>query len=485
MREQPIATLSTQRIILTAIGILLLAALAFFTIFPGFWNRASQWIEDRTPFSLGRLDETPFRLGLDLQGGTHLIYEAKMDEIVEADREEALAGVKDVIERRVNAFGVAEPVVQTTIENGHFRVVVELTGVLDAAEAVRLIGETPILEFRELNPNPPTEPNDTQQSIIDAANALEKERGVPEEEWTTFEDLTSYQEALWLNTVLSGRHLKRAQVNFDSQTNIPIILLQFNSEGDELFAEITEANVGQPLAIFLDGALLTAPTVQEKITGGEATITGSFTLEEARLLAKRLNAGALPVPLELISEQTVGPTLGRISLRQSLVAGLIGFALVAIFMIVFYRLPGLLAVKALVLYVGLNLMLWKWLDVTLTLSAVAGFILSIGMAVDANVLIFARLKEEIESGRDLPSSVELAVRRAWSSIRDGNITTLIATAILFYFSTSFIKGFSLTLSIGVILSMFSAVVLTKTYLRIVSRWRFFRHRWLYAVHSDH
>lgn len=512
-------------------------------------------------FSLGLLPASAFRLGLDLQGGTHLVYEADMGAIADADKEEALSGVKDVIERRVNAFGVAEPVVQTTIEDGHYRVIIELAGVLDVSDAIALIGETPILEFKEQNPNPLTEPDETQQSIIDAGNATTKQKleealtkakagetfdslateygafvddrtvpltdtqyAAPIDDATTlkegsllmswyeldnayvllsitsqddtaqtitfhqlvfrkvtFQDLTSYQESFWLNTQLSGKDLKNSQVAFDQKTNQPYILLSFNDQGSKLFEDITGRNVGQPVAIFLDGQVISAPRVNEKIIGGQAQISGSFTLPEAKLLAQRLNAGALPVPLELLSQQTVGPTLGQASLDQSLFAGLIGLALVALFMLLYYRLPGLLSVLALLVYVAFNLMLWKALDVTITLAGIAGFILSMGIAVDANVLIFARLKEELGSGRDLPTAIEEAIRRAWTSIRDGNMTTLIATAILFSFSTSFIKGFALTLAIGVLTSMFSAIVITRAFLRLVAGWRFIKTGWLFGV----
>ncbi len=512
-------------------------------------------------YTHGILPASSFRLGLDLKGGTHLVYEADMQSIPESDRTAALTGVKDVIERRVNAFGVAEPVVQTTTEGGHYRVIIELAGVLDVAQAVQLIGETPILEFKELNPNPPTTPNESEQSVIDAANA-ETKKHVAEalgkaqagssfndlasaynakvEDKTVaatdasyaeaiksgssssagallgssfefpdayallsftskddtantvtfhqlsfrkvgFQDLKSYADAIWLNTDLSGKDLKSAQVAFDPKTNEPLVSIAFNGDGAKKFGEITGRNIQQRVAIFLDGQIISAPTVREKIDSGEAQISGSFTLDDAKQLAQRLNAGALPVPLNILSQQTVGPTLGQTSLTQSLMAGLIGLILVALFMILFYRLPGVLAVAALLVYLSINLMLWKLLDVTITLAGIAGFILSLGIALDANVLIFARMKEELLSGRDLATAVEEGVRRAWTSIRDGNMTTLIATAILFSFSTSFIKGFALTLAIGVLTSMFSAIVITRTFLRFVIGWRFIKAGWLFGV----
>jgi protein-export membrane protein SecD len=251
--------------------------------------------------------------------------------------------------------------------------------------------------------------------------------------------------------------------------------LEFNSEGAELFKQITEENIGKQVAIFLDGQPISVPTVNEAIRDGQAVITGQFDIQEAKLLAQRLNAGALPVPIDLISEQTVGPTLGSSSLQKSLIAGLLGFALVALFMIFYYRLPGLLSVIALIFYIVFVLAIFKLLPVTLTLSGLAGVILSLGMAVDANVLIFERLKEEIKSGRTMASAIDEGFKRAWTSIRDGNLTTLIACLILFWFSSSVIKGFALTLGIGVIMSMISAVTITRIFLKLVAGWKFVRN----------
>jgi preprotein translocase subunit SecD len=234
-----------------------------------------------------------------------------------------------------------------------------------------------------------------------------------------------------------------------------------------LFAQLTEQNVGKVIGIFLDGEAITAPTVQQVIYGGQATITGDFSVDEAKLLAQRLNAGALPVPIEIVSQQTIGPALGQASLDMSMKAGLLGFVLIAIFMIAYYRLAGLLAVIALTFYAIINLVLYKIFGVTITLSGIAGFVLSLGIAVDANVLVFERLKEELRSGRDLPTAVDEAFRRAWPSIRDGNLTTLIATAVLYAMSTGFIRGFALTLTIGVLISMFSAMTVTRVLLKSI------------------
>ncbi|MBI4135707.1 protein translocase subunit SecD [Candidatus Uhrbacteria bacterium] len=272
----------------------------------------------------------------------------------------------------------------------------------------------------------------------------------------------------WRATELSGKHLKRAQLQFDPNTGVPQVGLVFSSEGGELFAEITRRNVERFVAIFLDGVPISIPRVQAPILNGEAVITGNFTPQEAKLLAQRLNAGALPVPVSLISQQTVGATLGEASVKASLKAGLIGFAAVALFMALFYRLAGIIAVLALIFYTALVLAVFKLIPVTLTLSGIAGFILSIGMAVDANVLIFERMREELRRGKDIAPAVEDGFKRAWPSIRDSNFTTLLGALIFFWFSTSLVKGFGLTLSLGVVISMFSALWVTRVFLRIVA-----------------
>ena len=630
--------------------------------FPGAWNAFVGRIPGLS------LHARNFTLGLDLLGGAHLVYEADLSQIEDDEKRKALEGVRDVIERRVNAFGVSEPVVQTTKSSGeHFRVIVELAGVRDVSEAIRQIGETPILEFKkpalsvvreddestnevfnaeqkalalavldrarrtnavfdELVAEYSEGPQRSQNGVsawVDESDArtealpgsgkkvgailstiLEKpnsysivkfydEREVSE--WQ-FSDLTvcyagangcegatrtvdearkeaerllseatrenfaelanantdevgqrgtggdrgwnrmthldanlaaalathsvgdlfltktssgyrvvykrgerpylqyQFQEIEFMkagavaatidgfeNTALSGAQLKRAGVEFDPNTGVPYVTLQFNKEGAQLFAEITESHVGQQIAIYLDGQIISAPVVQTAIYGGEAIITGQSDLEEARLLAQRLNAGALPVPIELISQQTVGPTLGAVSLDKSLQAAIIGLMLVGLFMIVYYRLPGVLSVVALVVYGVLVLAIFKSLPVTITLSGLAGFILSVGMAVDANVLIFERMKEELRAGRALDRAVDEGFKRAWSSIRDGNLTTLIACAILYWLSSSFIQGFALTLAIGVVMSMFSAIVVTRMMLKGVVRWKFLQKAWLYCV----
>jgi len=668
--------LSRNRIRITVAVLIVLFLLAGALDYPAIWDKGAEKINQAVAVDLPNLPSISFHLGLDLQGGTHLVYLADMSQIADEDRDDAVEGARDVIERRVNAFGVAEPLVQTARVGDTYRVVVELAGISDINEAIKMIGETPILEFKEGNDEPPRELTDEERAQIEDYNKEAKNRAdeamakvatdadnfakyVREysedaaskaregdlgfitvdgeysflynaiEGYEPGELLTNYvnapeafyivkikdvrdgeeqveashilicyegaaycesaltkDEALakiqeiksqvtpetfdifaaenstepgadetggylgwfsrgemvpdfeeaafnlqkgaisepvetefgyhlifkndqrqakeidpliieinkltesdivppedeWKNTGLSGKHLDRAAVQFDQNTNEPMVALEFNSEGAGLFAEITERNVGKPVAIFLDGEAISVPTVNDAITAGRAVITGGFSIAEAKLLAQRLNAGALPVPIELISEQTVGPTLGSISLEKSLTAGLIGFALVVLFMIIYYRLPGVISVIALLFYIVFVLALFKLIPVTLTLSGLAGFILSLGMAVDANVLIFERLKEEIKSGRTLGSAIDEGFKRAWTSIRDGNITTLIACLILFWFSSSVIKGFALTLGIGVIISMVSAISITRVFLKLIAAWKPIKNNfWLFGA----
>lgn len=608
-------------------------------------------------FQVGQI-KTPFVLGLDLQGGTHLEYEADLSRIAQADRRDSLGGVRDVIERRVNSLGVSEPLIQTTQAGDSWRVTIELAGITDVNQAIRMIGETPILEFKEKNTEPPKQLTAEEKADIarknDAANtraeaalfeaqkpgvdfaALAKERSEVQtykdvggdigflqgkagyEDLVTFlrdvpagsvastvlemehayvvakveevkdagkevdashlliswqgaqgnlSQLTKDQarakiEALkqqatpenfeqlakensqepgategagnlgwfgpgvmvevfeqtafamadntisdiietpfgyhiiwkraerphqdirariiefpriqeadlvpppeeWKSTELTGKQLESARVAFDQTGGIQVSL-QFNTEGAKLFADITKRNIGQQVAIFLDGEAISAPVVQDEIIGGQAVISGNFGVTEAKLLAQRLNAGALPVPIKLIAQQSVGPTLGADSLQKSLTAGLVGFLLVAIFMVLLYRLPGFVSIMALALYAAVSAAIFKLIPITLTLSGIAGFILSIGIAVDANVLIFERFKEEWREGKGLSQALEDAFRRAWPSIRDGHATVLISCAVLYWFSSSILRGFALTLAIGTLISLFTAVISTRALLR--------------------
>ncbi len=394
------------------------------------------------------------KLGLDLQGGTQLVYEADMSDISADARADALNSARDVIDRRVNAFGVSEPLVQVSGDN---RIIAELAGVRDINQAIELIGQTPFLEFREENPNPPElTPNENGEVVVDT-------------------------DSIFLPTQLSGKQLERAVLNFDQTTGAPIVALQFDDEGKQLFSQLTQKNIGKRIAIFLDGEIISAPTVQSAIDSGEAIITNIGTVNEAKELVTRLNSGALPVPIKLISQQNVGATLGIDSLQKSVMAGLIGFIIVALFMIIYYRLPGVLAVIALVIYTLISLAVFKLFGVTLTLAGVAGFILSVGMAVDANVLIFERMKEELRKGKSLNQAVDDGFNRAWLSVRDSNVSSLITTFILGYFGTSIIRGFAITLAIGILISMFTAITLTRTLLKIAARMSFLSNERLYGV----
>ena len=386
----------------------------------------------------------PLRTGLDLRGGTRLVYEADVSQIKDSDYSRVMDGLKDIIERRVNIFGVQEPLIQTQKVGDKQRLIVELAGVKDIKEAINMIGQTPYLEFREMSG-----------------------------------EMTENGEPIFKETELTGRYLQKSEMGFDETTYKPVVLIEFNSEGSKLFEQITERNIGKQLAIFIDGIPISAPVVNEKIPGGKARISGEFTVDYAKKLSENLSAGALPVPITLVSEQVVGPTLGQISLDSSVKAGLIRFIAVIVFMILIYRFPCLIASIALIMYVVFVLAIFKLIPVTLTLSGIAGFILSIGMAVDANILIFARTKEELKQGDDLSSAIENGFKRAWPSIRDSNLNSLIVCAILFTFATSFIKGFALTLSLGIIVSIFSAVFITRLLLQLFVGTRLEKFKWLW------
>lgn len=656
--------------------VLLLAVFAGNLAEPKYWNAAADKINEKLNVAVPHFWDVPFRQGLDLQGGTHLVYVADMKDVPEPERADAMAGVRDVIERRVNAFGVSEPLVQVDKSGEAWRLIVDLAGVKDVSQAIKQIGETPILEFKEQNDQPTRDLTAEERRSLDQDNAAarakaedvlrkaklfgadfaalakdnsddanSKDRGgelgfvsasspyraladrvaeegvlnqgdvlselvelngslhvvkfeekreagkemqashiliayagaeraeavrskdearalaqeiavqvnssnfaaiasqrsddtataktggdlgwfgegmmVPAFETAavalkegeisgvvetpfgfhvirkvgerptyeyrlahvmvslkTAEDIVPPSEE-WKNTALSGKHLKRSSLIFNQQTGEPQVGIDFNDEGKQLFSEITERNVSRPVAIFLDGEALSVPTVQEPIRDGSAVITGAFTIQEAKLLVRRLNAGALPVPVVLETQTTIGASLGRESLDMSLHAGLVGFLIVAFFMLIYYRLPGLIAILALLLYTAVNLSVFKLIPVTLTLSGIAGFILSVGMAVDANILIFERMKEELKKGRPLQSAIDEGFRRAWNSIRDSNFTTLISCSILYYTSSSLIKGFAMTLAIGVLISMFSAITVSRTLIRLVMGWKALKNPGLY------
>ncbi len=521
--------------------------------------------------------ELKIHLGLDLQGGTSLVYEADVSEIPQEEQTDAMAGVRDVLERRINAFGVSEPVIQTNRAGESWRVLVELPGVTDINDAVQQIGETPLLEFKtevdelpeeqitainELNEATRVEAQELLDRVLagedfaalaaersddtvsaedggdlgyfgrdimveafeeavfnaeagtiipelvqsdfgyhiiqvtdkttgnaDALNNPELDAGEDAEEGVEelvrashilLQTLSTEPDAFgptYGEVVLTGSNLTGSSVQFDGTTGEPLVTLDFDKEGADIFEQVTTEHIGETIAIFLDGEVISNPVVNDAISNGEAVISGGFQIEEANTLARRLNAGALPVSIELINQRNVGPTLGVEAIERSVVAGALGIILLAIFMIIYYRWPGFVAVIALGIYGLLLLAIFKLWPITLTLSGVAGFILSLGIAVDANVLIFERLKEELRNGKSLQSAIDDGFKRAWLSIRDSNVSSLITCFILIWFRTSVIKGFAITLAIGIVLSMFSAITITRTLLKVMP----VKNKWLYGI----
>ena len=430
-----------QRIIALVL-IILAAALGFFV----FWTQSH--------------GHHPFKLGLDLSGGSYLTYQADISKIDPSNVSTAMDSLRSVIERRVDLFGVSEPRVttQTTTLAGNgrqYQLVVELPGVTDVQKAIDMIGKTPLLQFETENPNfgktnkIQLNADDIKNGQIDLAAALANtQRFTP--------------------TTLTGQYLSNASLTFDQTTHAPTINLQFNAQGAQMFADITAANIGKPVAIYLDGTPISEPVVQQKITGGQAVITGSFTPDVARQIVTELNSGALPVPISLISTNTIGPTLGANAIHSGILAGLIGLIAIAVLLIFWYRVPGIIATLTLIGYAIVMLTLFKLVPVTLTAAGIAGFIISLGMAVDANILIFERMKEELHSGKTLVESIKHGFERAWTSIRDGNISSIISSIILFWFGTALIKGFALTFGLGVIVSMIMAYVVSRIVLLAVA-----------------
>src|SRR3989344_858309 len=404
----------------------------------------------------GYFGNFPFKYGLDLKGGTHLVYQADTSKVASSEVSGAMSALRDTIESRINIFGVSEPLVQVdeaTIGGEKVeKLIVELPGVTDTEKAIGIIGQTPILEFKLLR-NASTTPT-AKITIGDdsSTTASSTSLGITEED--LFED-----------TGLTGRFLAHANLEFDQNTGDPSIALSFNDEGGKLFGKITKENVGRELAIFLDGRVLSMPTIQEEIAGGKAQITGRFAPDEAKKLVQNLNYGALPLPISLLNTQTIGASLGEGALNQSAYAGVLAFIVISIFLILWYRLPGLVAVIALAVYTVLNLAIFKLIPATLTSAGLAGSLLSIGMAVDANILIFERMKEGLRRGLSLPDAIKEGFHRAWLSIRDSNLSSIITAVILYYFATSaIIKGFAFVFFIGVLTSMFTAITVSRTLL---------------------
>lgn len=412
------------------------ASLLLIGIFFGFFVYQSEILARTGAESF--LSRFPFKLGLDLSGGTELVYRADLSEVPAGDEGEALISLRDVLERRINLFGVVEPSVQTeTTASGEGRLLIALPGVTDIAQAVAWVGETPALDFRTETEN--------ARALVASSSIVDPN-------------------LLYQKTELTGRFITRAQLVFNQTTGEPAVSLEFNEEGKKLFAKITGENVGKTVAIYLDGAPISAPVVQEAITDGRAQISGRFSLAEAKELVGRLNAGALPVPITLLSTQSIGATLGEEAVSKGVMAALAGFLLIASFFILWYRLPGLVAVVSLLWYVSAVLFLFKVLGITLTAAGIAGFIISIGIAVDANVLIFERAKEESRRGHKKNEAYVLGFGRAWSSIRDSNFSSLITAGVLFWFGTSLIQGFAVSLALGVLVSLVTALGVTRLFI---------------------
>lgn len=401
-----------------------------------------------------------FKYGLDLNGGTHLVYRADVSQLDPKDISNSMEVLRETIEKRVNVFGVSEPLVQVETgsnfadEKDKYRLIVELPGVTNTQQAIKSIGQTPLLEFKLLKPD------------VD----MVKVQAVLEATTTTPEIARAVVTSIYQPAVLNGKNLKRANLVFDQKTHKPLVSIDLDAEGSKIFEQVTGDNIGKELAIFLDGKIISNPVIQQKISGGTAQINGNFKAEEGRDLVNNLNFGALPVPIELVNTQTIGPTLGQQTLILGAKALVISIIAITIFMVIFYRLPGLVAAVALLIYTAIMLALFKTIPVTLTAAGIAGFILSLGMAVDANVLIFERIKEELDKGHQLAEAIRDGFNRAWSSIRDGNITSILAAVILYWFSSvSLIKGFALVFGLGVLMSMLSAVLISKTLLLGISR----------------
>lgn len=422
------------------------------------------------------LVQLPIRLGLDLQGGAQLTIQVKTTPEIPKITPEQLEAVKSVIEGRVNGLGVSEAIVQTV---GSDQILVQLPGINDPTQAERVLGGTAQLDFRKQKPGTeaqlPIEQQIKQELLIkqEALRKAKDEKAIAENQAALKRSNDAILN-LFEPTGLTGKNLKNAAPEPKQSGNAWDVALRFDTLGGEKFAQLTKdlAGTGRTIGVFLDNALISSPTVgpefaQTGIAGGAAIITGNFTAQSSNELAVQLRGGSLPVPVEIVENRTVGATLGRDSIQRSIYAGIGGLTLVLIFMAVYYRLPGIIADVALIIYALLTVAAFALLGVTLTLPGIAGFILSIGMAVDANVLIFERTREELRSGKTLYRSVESGFYRAFSSILDGNVTTVIACAALFWLGSGLVKGFALTLGLGVAVSMFTALTCSRTFLLLV------------------
>jgi len=386
--------------------------------------------------------EIKIKEGLDLQGGARVAYSADLSKIEDASKNSAMDSLSGVIEKRINAFGVAEPTVMVSNVNGERRLVVEMPGVKDVNEAINLIGKTAELDFREMSAD--------QQNFN--------------------------------KTDLTGKDFKRAEVTFD-ESGKPQIDIEFNSEGAKKFEQITERNVGKPLAIYLDDQLVSAPNVNDKISGGRGVITGQFDIKEAKQLAIQLNAGALPVPIKMVEQRSVGATLGQESVKMSIYAGILGILVVSVFMIIYYRFLGVISTIGLVLYIVFMIALVKLFGITMTMGGIAGLILSVGMSMETDVLVFERIREELRLGKTFETSVTLGFKRAWSSIRDSNVVSLIIAALL-YTAGGTIRGFAVVLALGISVGLATTFGGTQTIIQGLIRYKIFRKHTWFAVEKS-
>lgn len=403
----------------------------------------------------------PFTLGLDLQGGIQLTLEAQDTDETAVDQD-TIMGAMAVIRNRIDKLGVTEPLIQ---QKGQRQMIVQLPGIKDSDRAIQLIGETALLEFvyAENAVNNLDKLTPEEQHMLYGKNPRIKTLEVNDESGNNI----GKNYYVLYDTAITGKDLKWAGPGTTQEGN-PAVLIEFNKEGSQRFKEATQKWIGKPLAILLDGKLISAPKINETIADGSAIISGSFTIPEMRDLVIKLKAGALPVPIDILSNKTIGPTLGKDSINKSINAGLIGLAILAVFMIITYRIPGFIANITLLIYLLLVMATLKLFDATITLPGIAGLILTMGMAVDANVIIFERIKEERKSGTPIKTAIENGFNRAFIAIVDANLTTLIAATVLFWLGTGSIKGFAVTLSIGIIISMFTAIIINKWILRSIA-----------------
>jgi len=454
---------STKPPIKTLIFVMVITALCTFVALPkevpvrfalGSWKVDYTYMRpiiDLTQWKIPFQRDLELKMGLDIQGGTRVTLDADMSAIPQADRQTAFTSAKEVISRRVDMFGVSESSVKTSFNGSQYRIIAELPGVTDAAKAVELIGTTAQLDFRE--------------ESTESAKPVPVKKGETPPPQNPFDNFKT--------TGLTGKELKRSTVQFSQQTGQPVVSLEFNDQGTKMFGEITRRSVGKRVGIFLDEIPVTAPVVNEPIETGTAQISGGFSVEAAKQLSIQLNAGALPVPIKVVQQETIGASLGRDAVEKTAKAGGIGIILVAVFMVLLYGWKGVLADVALAIYAVITLAVYKLVPVTLTLPGIAGLMLSIGMAVDSNILIFERMKEELRMGKPFEVAMKLGFGRAWDSIKDANVATLFTSFILFNpFEFEFlnrsgmVRGFAFTLALGILVGLFTGIVVTRTLLRV-------------------